>query len=120
MTTVGVKGLRNLEHYWTTGRMVEYWTAVTMTLVQISPTATVYQLYYRLNQYTGVRHCSNVKLFLKIGLTQLAQLDRHLDKPCDANGRVKVNGRNTVCNLISTSFNTENNWHICVSVSTAC
>jgi len=45
-------------------------------------------------------------MFLKIGLTYVAQSDKHLDMPLngtDANGRVKINVRNTVCDI---NFNT--------------
>ena len=47
---------------------------------------------------TFVLLCSDVS---KIGLTNLAESDKHSDMPRDANKLVKINGRNTVRNFNS-------------------
>jgi len=39
-------------------------------------------------------------MFLKIGLTWLAQSDKHSDMPHYANGLMKINGHNTVHDFI--------------------
>jgi len=52
------------------------------------------------NIHSAVCHCSDV---FKHKFDLVSTMDKHSDTPCGANGRLKINGRNTVCDF---SFNT--------------
>jgi len=86
------------------------WTIVHTVCDPMTSVHSVNHIYSNYIQ-SGIVSCKQAvhiaAMSLKNGLTSLAQSDKQLDVPRDANGRVKINEPNTVRDSILTSLNIE-------------